>query len=700
MAEINNPAGQSIQQTLSAAVRHQSAGQLAEAEALYRQVLEAEPAQPDALHLLGLIAHQTGNADAAEELIAKAITARPDFAEAHSNLGAVLKQQNRLQDAADSYLSAIAIKPDFADAHFNLANTQKDLEQWDAAIAGYRQTLALSPDNFGAHGNLGIVFKTIGRMNEAAACQEMALSINPEYAEAHCNLGNVYHEQGRLDDAVACLEKALALKPDFCEAHFNLGNAHQKQGQLDAAEARYRQALASKPDYAEALSNLGSICKDLGRLDDAVDHFRQALTFDPDFVVAEKNLLYTALNMPGISPAALFEDHRHFAETHLRGITPIAENFANEAIFERRIRIGYVSSDFRNHPVGLNVLPLLSNHNHDQFEIFCYADVPRPDTVSEQFRSCVDHWTLITGQSDSDVAATIRADGIDILVSLAGHFDKNRPLICAHRAAPVQVSFHDGATSGLPDVDYWLTDDFLHPPGSPEQFTEDLYPLPVFYQYPKPEDAPPEGAPPVAALPVDAAGQITFGSFNNPAKINDAVITLWADVLKAVPQSRLLLKYKNWYGQASLQARLKERFRNFGVDNERIHFATQSDTPAEHLVRYADVDIGLDPFPFNGSTTTFQALWMGVPVVSLAGDSFISRAAGSILHHAGLDDLITNAPGAYVACAQELAADADRLRTLRAGLRARMETSSLCDAPAYARSVEAAYHQMWQRWCA
>ena len=243
-------------------------------------------------------------------------------------------------------------------------------------------------------------------------------------------------------------------------------------------------------------------------------------------------------------------------------------------------------------------------------------------------------------------------------------------------------------------MDYWLSDNFLHPPDTKEMFTEELHRLPVYHQYPLIE-----GTPPVEALPAEKAGFITFGSFNNPAKVNEEVIRLWAEVLSSVPGSRLLLKYKNWYDQASLRNRVIERFSSFGIGQDRIKFIITMDTTKEHLGHYGEVDIGLDPFPFNGATTTFQALWMGVPVVSLAGETFMSRATGSILHPGGLGELVVDTPEAYVACARDLAGDLARLGTLRTTLRERIATSPLCDAPTHARNVENAYRDMWRTWC-
>jgi len=401
------------------------------------------------------------------------------------------------------------------------------------------------------------------------------------------------------------------------------------------------------------------------------------------------------LNVPELTPQQRYAEHQRFADSHTGGISPAAAAFNNDADPNRKLRIGYLSSDLRNHPTGVIMLPLLSGHDRENVEIFCYADVAQPDAMTARFQGAVDHWQSVTGRTDGQVAEMIRADGIDVLVSLCGHFDDNRPLVSAYRAAPVQVSLFDGSTSGLAEMDYWLTDGFLHPADTTEVFTEQLHRLPLLYQW-----SPIEGAPPVGPLPSDAAGHITFGSFNNPAKVNDAVINLWADALKAVPGSTLVLKYIDWYGQASLQGRIRAQFGALGIEKGRIALEASSDTFTEHLGWYGGIDIALDTFPFNGAATTFQALWMGVPVVSLVGDTFISRMSGSMLHPAGLGDLAVETPAAYVECARALAGDHGRLRDLRANLRGRISASALCDAVAYPRNVEAAYREMWQGWCA
>ena len=643
----------------------------------------------------GLQLHQAGQLQEAETVYRQILDIKPDFAEAHNNLGNVLRELGRLDDAVATYHKTLALKPDFAEANYNLGNALRELGQLDDAVASYDKAIALNPDYAKAHNNLGNTLKELGRFDDAVASFQKAIALKPDFSEANYNLGNALQDLGSLDAAAASYYKAISHKPDYAIAHNNLGTALNKLGQLEESLSSYEKALAIDPDYAEAHNNLGVVLQDLGRLEEAAACYRKSRELNPDYTGAVSNHFSLLLNLPGRSPEDLFAEHLRLSESHARGITPMAEPFPNDPAPERRLRVGYLSSDFWDHAVGKVVLPLLSSHDQEIFEIYCYADVPRPDAMTERFRSHASDWRSIADKPDEEVAKMVRADLIDVLVCMAGRFDRNRPLVCAHRAAPVQVSFHDGATSGFEDMDYWLTDNFLHPADTKELFTEELLRLPVLYQF-----TPFEDAPAVKTLPADHAGFITFGSFNNPAKINEDVIRLWAEVLKSVPDSRLRLKYRSLYGQATLQDRLLEGFEASGIAQDRILFTAFRDTFKQHLGLYGEVDIALDPFPFNGSMTTFQALWMGVPVISLVGETFISRTAGSMLHHAGLGEFAVNTPEAYVASARDLAGDLERLRILRANLRERMATSPICNAPAHTRSVETAYRDMWRKWCA
>jgi predicted O-linked N-acetylglucosamine transferase (SPINDLY family) len=343
--------------------------------------------------------------------------------------------------------------------------------------------------------------------------------------------------------------------------------------------------------------------------------------------------------------------------------------------------------------VANNLLPLISAHDRGRFDVRLYGLVARPDRLTGMFKTAADGWTDMRGMDDGAIADRIAGDGVDILVVLAGRFDDNRPFVAAHRAAPIQISFHDVATSGLDAMDALLTDAILSPPESAAQFTERLVRLPVYYQF-----LPPDNLPELAPLPAAAAGRITFGSFNKPEKITPDVAALWARVLDAVPGSRLALKFKNLYGDPETQRFWRARFERHGVGPDRLILLSGDDRRRDHLALYGQIDIALDPFPFNGATTTFEAMAMGVPVVTLAGTRFAGRVAASILHHASCADLIAADADGYVAIARGLAGDLERLADLRAGLRNRLTASPLCDGTAYARTVEDAYRALWRDW--
>jgi len=509
-------------------------------------------------------------------------------------------------------------------------------------------------------------------------------------------LGNTLQLLGDKEGGIEAYKKAIELDPKNADAYSNLGAALLSKGQLDASVAAFRKATDITPDHANAFNNLGNALLESGEEDAAKKAFQRALEIQPDYVDAHRNLLACILYMPGLSQEEIFAEHLAFVERH--GHTPSKEpGFRNSPDPERRLKIGYFTSDFRNHPIGANLKPALEKCDRDAFEIICYAQVQREDEETKKFRALADHWRNTVGKSDEDVADMIRNDEIDILVTLAGRFDSNRPMVSSLRPAPVQVSFHDGATSGCKEMDYWLTDTILHPVNTSELFTEELYHLPIFYQYTAMKNP-----PPISPLPAQKTGHITFCSFNNPRKINNQVIALWSDVLKAVPGSSLILKYHNLFTEKSLQERWIDRFEKFGISRDRIELTSSMNEQGaqdSHLTYYERVDIALDPFPFNGATTTFEALSMGVPVITLMGESFISRAAGSLVTHTGHPELAAGSRESYIETARDLAADLPRLAELRARLRNDVATSSLCDGEAYTRNLEAAYHDIWRQWC-
>ncbi len=714
---------------LAAALRHHQLGRPAEAQDLYERILEHRPRHADALHLLGVIALQRGESGRAAGLIREAIEVAPGAADYHNNLGLALMGEGEIEAALAVFGRALELVPDHAPAHNNRGNALKALGRLDEAIEAYREALAVDRAYTEAHNNLGNALTDLGRLDEAVAAYRRALEINPSYAEAHNNLASALQAQGNLDGAVAGYERALtlkadfveaynnlgaallekgqadaalerletaiALRPDYAEARNNLGNALRSLGRLGAAEAAIREALALKPEFLEAHTNLGNVLSGMGRCDEAIASLRLALAQGPDAPDAHRCLLLATLYSSSFDHEALFAEHRRFEARYAAPLYAGHRPHANAPEPERRLRIGYLSSDFRRHPVAYNIAPLLENRDAERFEAFCYAEVSKPDEMTAHLRALADGWRWTRGRDDAAVAEAIRSDGVDILVCTAAHLDENRPLVCAHRPAPVQVSYHDVATSGMAVMDYLLTDAVLHPADTGELFAEELVRLPTFYAFP-----PLDAAPPVAPPPASEPGRVTFASFNNPAKLTPQTIALWSRVLAALPHSRLLLKFRDVFACETTRTRFEALFAENGVARERVEFAASSDKRERHLALYEGVDIALDPFPFNGTTTTFEALWMGVPVVTLAGERFTGRVSLSLLTPLGLSELAAASADEYVAVAQALACDLPRLRGLRATLRERVAASALCDGPAYAAQVEGAFRWMWRRWCA
>jgi protein O-GlcNAc transferase len=639
-------------------VESHRAGRLDEAERLYRQVLALDPGHAMALAHIGLIAQAAGNADAAEALLKRACELQPKLAEAHFHLGNLLRARRRLAEAERCYRTALDCVP------------------------GYLE----------AHNNLGYVLIELGRAEDAAACFRRALAIDPAYEGALTNLGNLLREQGKPGDALAHLRAAAALKPDSGPAQNNLGNAYKDLGQLDDAIATYRRAIELAPNSAEMHSNLGIVLQKLGDAAGAIASFRQALALRPHSANAYRNLLSALLFDPQTSPAELFAEHQRFGAAFLR---PRGEaGWSNSPDPERRLRIGFVSSDFHDHPVARNLMPILEHLDRSAFEIFLYSANPTGDGITAQIQGMADCWRQIASDRDEAAAARIRADGIDILFLLAGRFDRNRPLIATYRPAPIQVSLFDAATSGLESIDYLLSDRTMTPRQTAAQFAERVFCLPHFYVHP-----PLVAAPPVEALPYRQNGYVTFGSCNKPSKLNDTVLRTWAELLRRVPDSRLLLKYRNQFVSPAVQARVTTAMAAAGVDPARVQMSGETESFARHLRSYNAIDIALDPFPFTGSTTTFEALWMGVPVVTWAGATFMSRWTAAMLHALALDDFVAHSRDEYISLAARLAGDPSAPKTLRSGLRTRVANSPLCDGPGRGRQIGRFLRAVWRRWC-
>jgi predicted O-linked N-acetylglucosamine transferase (SPINDLY family) len=716
-----------LAQAMRIAVEHHNAGRLAEAETIYRHVLAQCPDHADALHLLGVLAGRAGQFGAELDLIQRAIASNPAVAEYHRHLAECHRKAGRWEEAIAAYHRATDRKPDLAEAYHGLGIVLKTLGRLDEAIAAYHQTIALRPGKAAAHCNLGDALFVQGRIEEAIAACDRAIQLQPDLAEAHNNRGNALRHRGSLDEAIAAYGRAIQIKPAYAVAHSNLGNALRDQGELDRAIAAYRRATQLEPENAEAWNNLGIAWHQAGRLDDAIAAYdralalgtdlahawtnrgmafrdqgrqdealaclRKARALNPHLQVAASNLVYGLLFHPDYDARALLEEHRRWDERFARPLARLIQPHRNEPAPDRRLRIGYVSADFRDHVLGHNLMPLFREHDHRHFEIVCYADVIRRDAFTRDFQTAADLWRDVAGKSDDEVARLVRADRIDILVDLALHTAGNRLLTFARKPAPVQVTFAGyPGTTGLAAIDYRLTDPYLDPPGSDDAgYAEESVRLPAtFWCY-----EPLSGGPDVNPLPANENGSITFGSLSGFARINASVLALWARVLRAVDRSCLLLLAPD----GAHRALTREQFEREGVAPDRVVFVTRQPR-REYLECYHGIDVVLDTFPYSGHTTSLDALWMGVPVVTLAGRTVVGRAGLSQLTNLRLPELVATTPVEYVRIAVALAGDLPYLSALRAGMRDHMRNSPLMDAPAFARGVEAAYRVMWQRWCA
>jgi protein O-GlcNAc transferase len=531
-----------------------------------------------------------------------------------------------------------------------------------------------------------------GRLAEAELTYGRILAEQPGLVRAWNRLGTVWHTMGRIDEGINAYRRAIALRPSYAAAHCNLGKAMQDLDRPDEAIAAFNQAIALKPDMVEAWNNLGTTLALCGCVDEPLEFFRRAVALQPGFDRAASNLLYTLYFHPGYDAPAILAEHENWAARFAAPLARLIPLHSNDRTPGRRLRIGYVSPDFRCHVVGANLLPLFARHDHDRYEIVCYADVVFPDPITSRFQSYANRWHDIVGRSNDEVSRLVREDGVDVLVDLTLH-TSHRLLIFAQKPAPVQVSFaaYPG-TTGLSTMDYRLTDPYLDPPGETDaDYTERSIRLQSFWCYEPPES---EEPPPVGPLPAERNGYVTFGCYNNFAKASRPTLNLWARVLQALPGSRLVLLAP--VGRChDLVRRLFERA---GITGDRVSLVGRADRCA-YLERYHGLDLSLDPFPYNGHTSTLDSLWMGVPVVTLAGRTAVGRGGVSILSNVGLPELIARTPEEYVAIAVELAGDLSRLRALRAGLRARMEASPLRDGRQFAAGIEAAFRGMWERWC-
>ena len=657
----------------------------------YRQALALNPQFVKAWVNLGNVVQERGELDTAVECYGQALALNPELAEAHNNLGNALAAQHREEAAQASYRRAIEYRPDYAEAYFNLGNMHREGGDVPLAIEQYRQAIAIKPSYAQAHYNLGIALEARGEVDAAAQQYRYALDHKPDYTEAYNDFGRWLASQGRLDDAIYAYQQALKYNPEYVEAHNNWGIALQEKGLLDAAIERYRQALSIDPGYAISHNNLGRELSGQGKFSEAIQYFRRALELKSDFDAAHSNLLFHLNNDALPSPESYLLEARRFGDAVAKRAIPFTHSPAGRPV--SRLRIGFVSGDLRTHPVGYFLESVVAHLDPKQFELVAYVTKPGEDAVTARIKQHFAQWHTLLGMSDEAAARKIHDDGVHILIDLAGHTADNRTPVFAWKPAPVQVAWLGYfASTGVAAIDYILADWQVLPASEESHFVEKPWRLPDCYLcFTAPQDR-----IEVGALPMLSRGHVTFGCFNKLNKMNDAVVALWARVLHAVPESRLLLKAKE-LTDASAQRIARARFVCHGIAPERI-ITDDFSVRAAYLADYNRIDIALDPFPYPGGTTTVEALWMGVPVLSRRGGRFLSHAGESLLKTAGLPEWLADDDDDYVAKAQAYAADVASLAELRVKLRAQLLASPLCDAPRFAANMGQALHGMWQQY--
>ena len=674
---------------------HRSHGRFDDAVVLARTAVGVDPANSEACNLLGSSLQGQGHALEAVHWFETAARLQPGDARVRYNLGVALQSLKRTDEALNAYRQAVQLDPQLMEARNNLGLLLVDLGEGREAIAHLQVAVDIAPQSAVAHNNLGRALYDVGRCQEALIRFGRALQIDPNYAQAMANTGAVQRALGQPAAALASLDRALALAPDLADAHGNRSMVLRDLGRLDEAAESAQRAIAARPDEAEFHLTLALAHSDRGFHRDAVESCRRAMALKPNSATLHRRLLGLLLYNPQPTAAERFAEARRFG-ARLGAPSSIRAAFGDRLQDpERRLRVGYVSSDLcGEHPVARNLRPIFAHHDRSRFEIFGYAEVSAPDQTTAGFERQADGWRTTTGMRDDELAQSIRDDRIDVLVIMAGRFDQNRPLVAAYRAAPVQISFHDPATSGVSEMDYLVADRSLVPPQGTERFTERVVRLPHFYVH-----DPVDSAPPVKPLPLLSGGAATFGCFNNPAKLSDDCLALWARLLNEIPQARLVLKFRNWYQSKLLRQRIADAFGRSGISADRWTIVEADRPGVHHLDVYNEVDVALDPLPFTGSTTTFEALWMGVPVVTLTGAGMISRWTTSMLRAVQLESLAAATPAAYVAAAAQLVSDPQRLAALRGTLRARVAASPLCDGRGRTRQLERLYRAVWRRAC-
>lgn len=668
-------------------------GDLSAAESAFRRALAINPDHLAALNNLGILERQLGRLPSAERLLRRALLIAPNDSEVLTNLGVVRFESGDPGEAKKYHAEAVRLSPGDATAWLNLAAAEEATGALEGAANAYGRVMDLAPEFVSAAIKRASLLSKLGRFPEARTLAKNARPLVAGLADSLSDLGVVFLKCRQQSDARECFEQALTLEPEHLSALNNLALTLAEQGFLIEARTFAQRATELDPNTAENWVTLASNYQALGEIEQAVAYLARAVTLKPGAPLIRSNYLLGLNYLDSAEPASLLAAHRAYGDALPRSRQATPHNLPDG---EKHLKIGYVSGDFREHSVAYFFEPILANHDRRRFSVHLFSTHPTEDAVTERLRRFGDTWHQCSQMSDVAMAGLIRQTGIDLLIDLSGHSAFNRLPVFALTPAPVQISYLGYPnTTGLAEMAYRITDAVAEPPEIGESWnSEQLLRLPDCFHCYRPADD-----TPFAATPPSLTGKpFTFGSFNALPKLSDSCCAAWGTILSRVPQSRLLLKTR---GLAETEARehLIDRLGKYGIQRDRIELSPPTADHAEHLQRYRDIDIALDSFPYNGTTTTCDALWMGVPVITFAGDRHASRVSASLLNAVRLPELVAGDAVDYAERAVALARDPERLAALHRGLRERMRGSPLMDEARFTLNLEACYRKAWGLWC-
>ncbi|MBF0357581.1 MAG: tetratricopeptide repeat protein [Magnetococcales bacterium] len=672
----------------------QEVGRWQEAIACYEKIIKLQPDAVEAYNELGIVYKKQGKIDNSISRYRQAIAINPNYFACYNNLGSALQERGDYEDAIACYRKALEINPDSVEVHSNLGSALKRHCNFQEAISIYQNLITIEPDNAEAYFQLGNCNKELGNFQKAVLSYQSAIAINCNYVEAFSNLAAVQNEQGDVLAATASCKKAISINPNYANAYINLGFALQKQGRLEEASISVRKAISLQSDNARFYYNMGVVLSDQGEIEDAVANYKKALSIRADDAGSFGNLLLAMQYLPGQSLENLLLIHQKWADTFYGKSSLPLSSYDNIVSEDRKLRIGLVSPDFGEHPIGYFLLGFIEHYPTKELEITCYS-ARMPDDMTRRFMECSDHWVETRLIDDEQLENRIRDDKIDILIDLSGHTSLNKLPLFARKPAPIQITWAGYVgTTGLPEMDWLIADSHHIAHGEEIYYSEKIIRLPDSWLC----YSPPENVPIFLKTKTTGDGdRFVLGNFGSSKKINEQMLDAWSRILKECPQSDLLLIYKNMDNPTNVK-RILNFFDKAGIDVERI--TIEGWLPhKELLARYNSVDLALDTLPYSGGITTMEALWMGVPVVTARGKTFAGRHSTSMLRTLGLQQLVTDDLDGYSKLVINLVNNQKQLQIIRDGLRDRLLNSPLCDYEKFSVDLTLELRKVWRQWC-